>query len=44
MTSKFICADAFVSPLVIEEAIWRALDEDLGRARSEEHTSELQSH
>jgi len=32
MTSKFICPDAFISPLVIEDAIYRALDEDLGRA------------
>jgi nicotinate-nucleotide pyrophosphorylase (carboxylating) len=32
MTSKFICPDAFISPLVMEEAIFRALDEDLGRA------------
>jgi nicotinate-nucleotide pyrophosphorylase (carboxylating) len=32
MTSKFICPDAFISPLVIEDAVLRALDEDLGRA------------
>jgi len=32
MTSKFICPDAFISPLVIEDAVYRALDEDLGRA------------
>ena len=32
MTNAFICPNAFISPLVIEEAIFRALDEDLGRA------------
>jgi nicotinate-nucleotide pyrophosphorylase (carboxylating) len=32
MTSKFICPDAFISPLGIEDAVLRALDEDLGRA------------
>jgi nicotinate-nucleotide pyrophosphorylase (carboxylating) len=32
MTSKFICPDAFISPLAIEDAVYRALDEDLGRA------------
>ena len=32
MTSKFICPNAFVSPLAIEDAIYRALNEDLGRA------------
>ena len=32
MTSKFTCPDAFISPLVIEDTVLRALDEDLGRA------------
>jgi nicotinate-nucleotide pyrophosphorylase (carboxylating) len=32
MTSKFICPGAFISPLIIAEAVLRALDEDLGRA------------
>jgi nicotinate-nucleotide pyrophosphorylase (carboxylating) len=32
MTSRFICPAAFLSPLVIDEAVTRALDEDLGRA------------
>jgi len=32
MASPFLCADAFVSPLAIEEAVSRALAEDLGRA------------
>src|SRR4051812_36585312 len=32
MTSKFICPDAFISPLAIDDAVLRALDEDLGRA------------
>jgi nicotinate-nucleotide pyrophosphorylase (carboxylating) len=32
MTSQFLCPDAFISPLVIGEAVTRALDEDLGRA------------
>jgi len=32
MTSKFICPNASVSPLAIEDAIYRALNEDLGRA------------
>ena len=29
---SLVCPDAFLSPLVIEEAVVRALDEDLGRA------------
>jgi nicotinate-nucleotide pyrophosphorylase (carboxylating) len=32
MTSALLAPDAFVSPLVIDEAVTRALDEDLGRA------------
>src|SRR5436190_11759777 len=32
MTSRFLCPGAFLSPLVIDEAVTRALDEDLGRA------------
>jgi nicotinate-nucleotide pyrophosphorylase (carboxylating) len=32
MTETFLCADAFISPLVIEEAVVMALAEDLGRA------------
>ncbi|HEY4775438.1 MAG TPA: nicotinate-nucleotide diphosphorylase (carboxylating), partial [Xanthobacteraceae bacterium] len=32
MASPFLCPDAFVSPLAIEEAVSRALAEDLGRA------------
>src|SRR5262245_61890934 len=30
--TNFLCPDAFVSPLVIEDAVTRALDEDFGRA------------
>jgi nicotinate-nucleotide pyrophosphorylase (carboxylating) len=32
MSDNFICPDAFISPLVIEEAVAAALAEDLGRA------------
>jgi nicotinate-nucleotide pyrophosphorylase (carboxylating) len=32
MTSAFLCPDAFISPLLIGQAVSRALDEDLGRA------------
>jgi len=32
MSDNFICPDAFISPLVIEEAVTAALAEDLGRA------------
>jgi nicotinate-nucleotide pyrophosphorylase (carboxylating) len=32
MSSLFLCTDAFISPLVIGDAVTRALDEDLGRA------------
>src|SRR6516164_807511 len=32
MTSQYLAADAFLSPLAIDEAVRRALDEDLGRA------------
>jgi len=32
MTSRFLCSGAFLSPLVIDEAVTRALDEDFGRA------------
>jgi len=32
MTSRFLCPGAFLSPLVIDEAVTRALDEDFGRA------------
>ncbi len=32
MTSGFICPGAFISPLAFEQAVTRALDEDLGRA------------
>jgi nicotinate-nucleotide pyrophosphorylase (carboxylating) len=32
MSDNFICPDAFISPLVIEEAVTTALAEDLGRA------------
>jgi nicotinate-nucleotide pyrophosphorylase (carboxylating) len=32
MPSTLICPDAFISPLAIDEAVIRALDEDLGRA------------
>jgi len=32
MRDNFICQDAFISPLVIEEAVTSALAEDLGRA------------
>jgi nicotinate-nucleotide pyrophosphorylase (carboxylating) len=32
MSDDFICPDAFISPLVIEEAVTAALAEDLGRA------------
>jgi nicotinate-nucleotide pyrophosphorylase (carboxylating) len=32
MSDNFICPDAFISPLVIEEAVTMALAEDLGRA------------
>jgi nicotinate-nucleotide pyrophosphorylase (carboxylating) len=30
--SNLLCPDAFISPLAIDEAVTRALDEDLGRA------------
>ena len=32
MFSTLLCPDAFISPLAIEDAVTRALDEDLGRA------------
>ena len=32
MTSTYLAPDAFLSPLAIDEAVRRALDEDLGRA------------
>jgi len=32
MTSRFLCPGAFLSPLVIDDAVTRALDEDFGRA------------
>jgi nicotinate-nucleotide pyrophosphorylase (carboxylating) len=32
MTSPLLCPDAFISPLVINDAVKRALEEDLGRA------------
>ena len=32
MSSSLLCPDAFISPLAIEDAVTRALDEDLGRA------------
>jgi nicotinate-nucleotide pyrophosphorylase (carboxylating) len=32
MSSSLLCPDAFLSPLEIDEAMTRALDEDLGRA------------
>jgi len=32
MASPFLCPGAFLSPLAIDEAVTRALDEDLGRA------------
>jgi nicotinate-nucleotide pyrophosphorylase (carboxylating) len=32
MTSAYLASDAFLSPLAIDEAVRRALDEDLGRA------------
>jgi nicotinate-nucleotide pyrophosphorylase (carboxylating) len=32
MTSPYLAPDAFLSPLAIDEAVRRALDEDLGRA------------
>jgi nicotinate-nucleotide pyrophosphorylase (carboxylating) len=32
MTSSLLCPDAFISPLEIEDAVTRALKEDLGRA------------
>jgi len=32
MISSFLCPDAFLSPLAIDAAVMRALDEDLGRA------------
>lgn len=32
MTSKYLASDAFLSPLVVGEAVRRALEEDLGRA------------
>ncbi len=32
MTSTLLCSDAFLSPLAIDDAVTRALDEDLGRA------------
>src|SRR3974390_3083626 len=32
MSNPFLCPEAFLSPLVIEEAVTRALAEDLGRA------------
>ncbi len=32
MNSSYLAPDAFLSPLVIDEAVRRALDEDLGRA------------
>ena len=32
MTSSLLCPDAFISPLEIDEAVTRALAEDLGRA------------
>lgn len=32
MTSKLFARDAFLSPLAVDEAVRRALDEDLGRA------------
>jgi nicotinate-nucleotide pyrophosphorylase (carboxylating) len=32
MANRFLCPGAFLSPLVIDEAVTRALDEDLGRA------------
>jgi nicotinate-nucleotide pyrophosphorylase (carboxylating) len=32
MTSRFLCPGAFLSPLVVDDAVTRALEEDLGRA------------
>ena len=32
MTTSLLCPDAFLSPLAIDEAVARALEEDLGRA------------
>ena len=32
MTASLLCPDAFLSPLAIDEAVARALEEDLGRA------------
>ncbi len=32
MTSTLLCSDAFLSPLAIDDAVTRTLDEDLGRA------------
>ena len=32
MSSSLLCPDAFLSPLAIDDAVIRALDEDLGRA------------
>ena len=32
MISSLLCPDAFISPLAIDAAVMRALEEDLGRA------------
>src|SRR6185312_3398614 len=32
MSKNFVCPDAFVSPLIIEDSVAAALAEDLGRA------------
>ena len=32
MSNPYLAPDAFLSPLAIDEAVRRALDEDLGRA------------
>jgi nicotinate-nucleotide pyrophosphorylase (carboxylating) len=42
MNSDFLCPDAFLSPLAIEEAVTRALAEDLGRAGDITSTATIQ--
>jgi nicotinate-nucleotide pyrophosphorylase (carboxylating) len=44
MTASLLCPDAFLSPLAIEEAVTRALDEDLGRAGDVTSTATIPEH